>query len=356
MLITVSANLRLERDPTRLPLGQGNFGTVHVYRDLQLNADLAVKSIPMTDFSGRSEYYVEAARVYAVRHANVVEVLYACEDADTVYLAMPIYERGSLETFIEQRRLTVREVATLGIGMLSGLNHIHSTGMVHADVKPGNVLISRSGQAAVSDFGLARHIDLASGTATGGKVYGPHLPPERLLSPAITVRFDVYQAGVTLYRMLYGAEHFQRRLSMVPASGLHAKITDGTLFDHPKKPHIPEALRRAVKKAMSPNPDDRHGTCLDLANDLAKIDTTLDWRLSETAGTMEWKNEGDTREPRVRLNTDAHGKWAVESTKRRGRGRQRVPRHCAQSLTETQALAAVRTALVDMEKNAKGGR
>ncbi len=88
-------------------------------------------------------------------HPNVVQIHYACYDADRIYLAMPYYRKGSVTSLITDKYMTVREIVTVGCQVLSGLHNIHSKGLIHFDVKPDNILLSDRGEALLSDFGLA---------------------------------------------------------------------------------------------------------------------------------------------------------------------------------------------------------
>ncbi len=182
---------------------QGANSDVFFARDPQLEADLVMKQVRKASIADPAKYFSEASRLYDARHPNVVDVKYACEDQDFIYLAMPKYQ-GSVHAVLTKRFLTVREVVTLGFDFLSGLHHVHTKGLLHFDVKPSNVLLNDAGRAALADFGLTQRVDMA-GLATPEKLYGKQWPPEALTSsPSLAVTSDIYQAGFTLYRMANG--------------------------------------------------------------------------------------------------------------------------------------------------------
>ena len=344
----ILSSLRFEYIQGRAALGAGNFGTVRAARDLQLAATLAVKAVPKVTFDGGPEtYFEEAARLYDAKHPHVVEVKYACEDEDNIFLAMPLYERGSLQSLLATRRLSNREIIAYAIGILTGVHHIHTRNLIHRDIKPSNVLITDSGQAAVSDFGLAKHLDREAGTAEAKVAYLRHAPPEWHDANVVTTRFDIYQVGATLYRMVYGDGLFNGAFVRAGETS-HARLQAGRLFEFPQLPHLPEALRRAIRKAMAPNPDDRHATCLDMANDLAAIDSLLDWRPGSTGWSWE---HGGARQTNVTVVAETPTVWAIESTKRHGTGRRRVTSHCRAGMTRTEAIRAAGRAIRELDES-----
>ena len=154
----------------RIGAAEGHNSEVYLAQDPQLEATIVVKKIPKTSFRSVTEYYAEAKRLYDARHPNVVAVKYACEDADSVYLAMSHYVRGSIGALLDRRRVTNREIVRYGLDVLNGLHHVHTRGMVHFDVKPSNVLLDQSDRAALSDFGMSRHLR-SDGLATTEALY-----------------------------------------------------------------------------------------------------------------------------------------------------------------------------------------
>jgi serine/threonine protein kinase len=142
-----------------LEIGQeGKNSTVHVVNDPNLNAQLVIKTIPKSSLNV-AEYFSESQILYLSSHPNVVPVHYACEDADSIYIAMPYFQKGSLNVLMSNKSLTVREIIKYACQFLSGLHNIHSKRLIHFDVKPDNILLSDSDEALISDFGLSRHTD-----------------------------------------------------------------------------------------------------------------------------------------------------------------------------------------------------
>lgn len=189
----------------------GRNSKTHVVHDKQLDAEIVMKTISKLSIRNASCYFDEAKCLYATAHQNVVQIHYACEDSDNIYIAMPFYKNGSVKGLMSIKRLTVREVVRLGCHFLSGLHNIHSKGLMHFDIKPDNILLSNRGEALLSDFGLAKHVQL-DGTASPTAMYFKMAPPETIDGPPYHLGFDIYQAGLTLYRMINGNDEFYRQL------------------------------------------------------------------------------------------------------------------------------------------------
>ncbi|WP_377840105.1 serine/threonine-protein kinase [Bosea sp. UC22_33] len=288
----------------------GRNSKTHLVRDAQLGAEIVMKTIAKADLIDPAEFFDEAKHLYATAHQNVVQIHYACEDADSVYIAMPFYIRGSVKGLMAASRLTVREIIRLGCQLLCGVHNIHSKGLIHFDIKPDNVLLSKRSEALLSDFGLAKQMQL--GFAQPNGFYLKMAPPEAVGGPPYDLRFDIYQIGLTLYRMINGNDEFYRQfapfydaLGNIDRPALAAAITAGAFPDRQAfGEHVQVKLRRVVAKCLEPNPLDRYPSALAVANALAAIDECLDWRPVEDPVNKIWiKNENGT-EKRFVVNSD----------------------------------------------------
>jgi serine/threonine protein kinase len=318
---------------------EGKNSQVYKVHDHHLDAILVIKRIPKADFNGnQNEFFSEARVLYLSSHPYVVPVNYACEDSDYIYIALPFFQNGSLKKVIQCRALTIRETIRYGCQFLSGLHNIHSKGLIHFDVKPDNILISRNNEALVSDFGLARHTNHL-GLAQPNQLYRKHVPPEALAASQFTPAFDIYQAGLCLYRMCNGEQIFEQQLSEYASpqgfdedrflsdvqSGL---FPSRSLFLE----HIPMKLKRIITKSLMVDPGERYASIMDLINDISSIDgNEIDWQFVDDGNERRWskKSNGKTTYIKIDRQGSTEAKRGDES-----KGFRRITSHCKDNVTE----------------------
>lgn len=304
---------------------QGKNSTTFIAHDPQLDADFFIKMMPKKKFVG-SDYFKEARIIYANQHPNIVEIQYAAADNsnpsgdDNIYFAMPIYKNGSLQTLMEKRSLTVREIIKYSLDFVSGVNYIHSRGLVHDDIKPSNILIDDTNRALLTDFGLAGELNPYGVLRQPLSTYIFTKAPETIRTNAKTIQSDIYQIGLTLYRMCNGPFILRNELDSFFDSITNPGIIDlktriaelqkigdtielpillQELQKHyirflyqlvernqfPDKnfflPHIPSSLTRIIQKCIDVNPDKRYSNTLELMNALCSVNSNLDWKYSE---------------------------------------------------------------------------
>lgn len=269
----------------------GENSEVYVAHDEHLDAELVVKQVK-TDGFNEELYLLEAQLLYKSVHPNVVQVLYACKDTQHIYIAMPYYRRGSLHQIVETEGLTCRQLIRYSIQFLSGLNNIHSKGLLHFDIKPDNILISDTNEALLSDFGFAKNMD-DDGFASPDATYRLHLPPESAETRDFNNSADIYQVGLTLYRLLVGLESLkQQRDSYANGAELARSQRMETYPDLAQVPrHVPKKLKTIIKKCLRYDPDARYQSVMDLLNDLSSIeDLGLDWSFSSDGNVQRWES------------------------------------------------------------------
>lgn len=291
-----NCKVRLDFDEIKEIGQEGRNSKVFLAHDNQLDGEIVIKEIKKNPSTTPDEYFKEARLLYAHNHNNIVKVNYACEDDDNIYVAMPFYKNGSLKKRISDNNyLTVREVIRYSIQFLSGLNHIHSKGLIHFDIKPDNVLISDSNEAMLSDFGLALYTD-AYGFCEAQASYTPHVTPEQLLGLKQTIKNDIYQAGLTIYRMVNGNDFFYRQ---IPNSGnlmldniAFKRLVQLVFFPNRKSylPHVPKKIKKIIKKCIEPDPNDRYDNTLQIINELASINENLDIRYGRDVNGEFWES------------------------------------------------------------------
>jgi serine/threonine protein kinase len=187
------------------------------------------------------------------------------------------------------------------------LHNIHSKKLIHFDIKTDNILLSHRGEALISDFGLAQKTNVA-GTAEQDRMYFKMLPPEAHQTSAFTSAFDIYQFGLTLYRMCNGNAEFLRQFDKFgPATSFNRDqfrydLRNGLFPDRDVfLEHIPNRLRRLVKKCLEPDPSQRFPSAIEVANELAQVEDRLDWQYTAYAGERVWRREDEAREFQLRV-------------------------------------------------------
>lgn len=341
-----SAELNFE---TIKEIGQeGKNSQVFLAHDKQLDGEIVVKKIEKNKIVNPSNYYEEAKKLYASSHSNVVKVNYGCSDAEHIYIAMPFYRNGSLKSIIASRNLTLREIIRYSIQFLSGLHHIHSKGLIHFDVKPDNILISDNNEAHISDFGLAKAMNMF-GFASPEQFYGKQLPPETFKSSEKTIHFDIYLAGLTIYRLVNGESHFEQQLAIFKSQDEYIEaVKNGNFPDRTTYlPHIPLKLQRIINRALSVNIEDRHKSVLELINDLSDIDENLDWIYTEMKPIKEWARNNGTHTYRIRVDYTNPKNICILTTKTNNETgtSQRETANCHNNLTSSNVLSKIKQAL-----------
>ena len=299
-------------------IGNGGEGEVYKANDRQLNSIIAIKKVPIAEFKKESQYFEEAKKIYRTKHNSIVPIKYGCKDSKFIYIAMPLYENGSLKSIMDKRFLSSREIIKYSLQFLAGLNHIHVKKLLHFDIKPENILITKSNQAVISDFGLAEY----TGRYGFSKINGTTeilAPPEFFAQKEHNIKYDIYQAGITLYRMSVGDKIFinqvkKAHLKKGSSSRTHFidALNKGKFPDRASHfEHIPIALKKVINTALQPNPDKRYDSVLDMMNDLAGIDKSDDWILE-----TDYKVYQRWKKPNYEVHCELKGSnWNVKSTK-----------------------------------------
>lgn len=329
---------------------EGRNSQVFLAHDKQLDGEIVVKKIEKSRLLNASEYYREAKILYASTHPYVVRVNYGCADANHIYIAMPYYRNGSLKQLIDKQYLSIREVIRYSIQFLSGLNNIHSKGLLHFDIKPDNILLSDSNEALLSDFGLSKAMN-ALGFANPDNVYAKQLPPETFTSTEKTLHFDIYLAGLTIYRLLNGNKHYYNQLTYSSQNDYVKAILSGNFPNRNSYlPHIPLKLQRVINKSLSVSLADRHQSVLDLINDLSSIDENLDWVYSRTTNTETWTKRQYDKTYEVTLDISKSNSPKIDTYKTiHSSGRKtKVNNHSHNNLSPTNVLSNIKKAFREL--------
>ncbi|MDH3890621.1 MAG: protein kinase [candidate division Zixibacteria bacterium] len=267
-------------------IGAGGMGEVYLAEDTKLKRQVALKFLPeeQTKSDAVLRQFTQEARAAArLQHPSIVTVHEINEGGRVPYIAMDYIEGQSLKELSSDKLLTVADIIDIGIQITKGLTAAHEKGVIHRDLKPGNLMIDASGAARILDFGLATLSDVESlndseATRTSdpfaGKVAGTisYMAPEQLLGQEINARADIFAFGVIMHELITGEHPF----SAPTATEVSAGILRDTPTDlHSKRSNIPYDLNRIVSRCLAKKPDKRFQTARDVCNELEELSNEL---------------------------------------------------------------------------------
>ncbi|AHH18428.1 protein kinase/ LuxR family transcriptional regulator [Nocardia nova SH22a] len=265
-------------------VGSGGFGLVFRCTQTDLDRTVAVKVLTATSEQDNTQRFVREQQAMGrlTGHPNVADILQVGVTATGMpYLVMPYYRHGSLDSLLRQQGpLPAREVLRVGVKIAGVLETAHGMGILHRDVKPGNILITDYGEPVLTDFGIAR---VAHGfrTTTGAIAGSPaFVAPEVLSGEQPTPAVDVYALGATLFAALTGHAAFERHTGeQVVAQFL--RITSQAAPDL-REHGIPADISQVIEQAMARMPEDRPSAAA-FGDALRQAQARHDWAVDEMA-------------------------------------------------------------------------
>jgi serine/threonine-protein kinase len=252
-------------------VGCGGMSGVFRATDLQLDRRVAVK-ILHERYADDPEYLErfrrEARAVARLSHPNIVTVIDRGDDDGRQYIVFEHVEGENLKELVQRTgRLPVRRALELALPVADGLAFAHGQGLVHRDVKPQNVLLSREGDVKVTDFGIARSLHVEHGVTQTGTVLGTgeYLAPEQASGKPVSPATDVYSLGVVLWELLAGDVPFAGE-NFVAVALRHVNEAPPSLLD--VRPDVSPRLAAAVDRALAKDPRRRFTSMAALAQEL----------------------------------------------------------------------------------------
>ena len=259
-------------------IGRGGMSSVWRSHDRLLDRTVAIKILH--DEFTRDEEYVERFRrearsVAQLSHPNIVTVIDRGEHEGRQYIVFECVEGENLKQLVERTGpLPVRDALLLALQMGRALAFAHSRGLIHGDVKPQNVLLNEDGQAKMTDFGIARSVDVEGVTITG-TVLGTseYIAPEQARGQRVDAQTDVYSLGVVLYELLTGRVPFEGE-SFVAIALRHVNEQAPSVLE--RRPDVPPRLAIAIERAMAKRPDQRFESMDELVSELESCLADMD--------------------------------------------------------------------------------
>ncbi|MDX6766727.1 MAG: serine/threonine-protein kinase [Candidatus Methylacidiphilales bacterium] len=241
-------------------LGEGGMGVVYLAQDLNLNRVVAIKVLKRELSEDRkfiANFLREVEITASLTHPNIVQVFAFGEHEGQYYLVMEYIGKHTFDDEImDEQQMHEEKVIDIAIGVASGLNFaLQRGGLIHRDIKPGNILIGANGVPKVVDFGLALTPETAE-AAAGAEIWGTpyYVSPERLEGKVEDFRSDMYSLGVSLYHALAGRPPFDAKTAELVAA---KHLSDTPLPLKTYAPSVSDQTTYAITRAMARQPDDR---------------------------------------------------------------------------------------------------
>ncbi len=256
-------------------IGTGGFGTVYEALDPLIERRVALKTCEVADPEMRARFFQEARLGGSLRHRNITTVFDFGVEGDTAFIVQELLDGEDLDRTIGRRPgLSLLEKLRILLGGAYGLEYAHNAGIVHGDVKPGNIRVLEDGTVKLMDFGIARSIRVEAGHTRTGVQIGTlaYLAPERILEQPVDARSDVFSFGVVAYELLSGRRPFP--------GDTQEDLFDQIVHDEAAAletvaPEVPPMLAAIVGRAMRKNPAGRYAAMEGMRKDLLAVHYSL---------------------------------------------------------------------------------
>ena len=252
-------------------LGRGAMGIVYGAEDHLLSRRVAIKTILLSgDAEERAEYeprfYQEAKAAGSLNHPNIITIYDIGREGEMAYMAMELLEGEELRSLMVNGRLTLRRALGIAAQVAEGIAFAHERGVIHRDIKPGNVMVLRGDIAKIMDFGIARLRTSDVKTATGMLLGSPkYMSPEQIVGSALDHRSDIFSLGVVIYEMAVGNAPFDG--PDLPSLMFAIGMSDPTPPSR-ANPALPKLLDLILAKALAKKAEARYQDARELAADL----------------------------------------------------------------------------------------
>jgi serine/threonine-protein kinase len=264
-------------------VGEGAMARVYKAYDPEINRSIAVKLLKpqlASDAQYRARFLREAKGAGILSHPNIVTIYDVGVDGERPYIAEELVEGMTLADLMRSgKQLSTHEIVEIGTQLARALDYAHRRGIIHRDVKPGNImLVANTTQVKVADFGICRidsgdSAELTQATALGDVLGTPnYMAPEQVMGQKVDARSDLFSAGVVLYKLLTGTLPFEGDSIITVA--VKIAQTEAPTIDKLRS-DVPLSLRRVVERSLRKQPDKRFQTGEEMAQALAAVGREL---------------------------------------------------------------------------------
>jgi hypothetical protein len=279
------------------PIGSGGMGEVYRARDPRLGREVALKVLPeeqASDPARLRRFETEARAVAALNHPHILSIFDLGTDDGTTYVVFELLEGRSLRTVLGDGPLPARKVVDYAQQICRGLDAAHSRGILHRDLKPGNLFLTADGQIKILDFGLAKLRPSAEDSGASGEslptetrpdaVLGTlgYMSPEQARGKPVDARSDLFSLGTVLYEMLAGRQPFLRETA---ADTLSAILNHDPPDITTTEGRVPLGLERVVRRCLEKDPQERFRSAMDVAFALDALSSTSGVTIGPAAET-----------------------------------------------------------------------
>ena len=269
-----------------MKIGSGGMADVYKAKDHVLNRLVAIKVLKQeysTDATFVKKFRVEAQSAAGLSHPNIVNVYDVGEDDGVYFIVMELVQGITLKNYIDMKgKLDIREALNISVQIASGLSAAHENRIIHRDIKPQNIIMSRDGKVKVTDFGIAKVADSTTVTTTAaGTVH--YISPEQARGGYSDERSDIYSLGITMYEMVTGRVPFEGETNVAVAlMHIQSEITPPRQLE----PSIPVSFEKIILKCTQKKPERRYASARELIADLRKVLTHPDGEYVVSPGAI----------------------------------------------------------------------
>lgn len=253
-------------------IGEGGMGVVYKAEDTKLKRTVALKFLPREltqDEEAKQRFIQEAQAAAALDHPNICTIFEIAESEEQTFISMAYVEGQSLKEKIAAKSLEPEEALDIAIQVAEGLREAHEKGIIHRDIKPGNIMLTEKDQAKIMDFGLAKlewGVDLTRTATIMGTV--AYMSPEQARGEQVDHRTDIWSFGSVLYEMLTGKRPFKTTHDQAV---LYSILNDDPVLMTKIRKDIPKNLERIVQKSLQKDPKKRFADMTALLTDLKSV-------------------------------------------------------------------------------------